>query len=342
VAAQYSNVVDGILLYNFATECWSCCHISLGENQAQKRSVRLTKPHSPWYNVLLWIRSTVAEKSHRRWLPAVIRVTSVRIHARGGWITSWRKGSLPTVSWRSLRWLTVISPSALRLVRIASPVNRRLSALCRVALPFHCDAVTRYGCPIVASEVATTVDTSSCALVTPCPSDRRASPLKFPAAACERYKLSPRLASQHHHAPPHPVLLPIVHQRALISNFPQNCFPPSRRVPHRGQPHSGQFILPSPSFKLSHMSTMLAEPPIWTRGSPIHRNVLISPPYSRSPWLEQTVWPLVKLCWGKWSGWIQFRVRRSVAPVMAPFGRSASSPEFGCARRRRGPSPAKE
>jgi hypothetical protein len=67
------------------------------------------------------------------------------------------------------------TPPALRLEQIGLPVNRRLSALCRVALPFHRVAVTPYGRLIVAGEVATTVDTSSCAPVTPCPSDRRAS-----------------------------------------------------------------------------------------------------------------------------------------------------------------------
>jgi hypothetical protein len=44
---------------------------------------------------------------------------------------------------------------------IGSPVNRRFSALCRVALPFHRVAVTPYRCLINAGEVATTVDTNS-------------------------------------------------------------------------------------------------------------------------------------------------------------------------------------
>jgi hypothetical protein len=39
--------------------------------------------------------------------------------------------------------------------------DRRLSALCRVALPFHRVAVTPYSCPIVVGEVATTVDMNS-------------------------------------------------------------------------------------------------------------------------------------------------------------------------------------
>jgi hypothetical protein len=38
--------------------------------------------------------------------------------------------------------------------------DRRLSALCRVALPFHRIAVTLYGRLIVAGEVTTTVDTN--------------------------------------------------------------------------------------------------------------------------------------------------------------------------------------
>jgi hypothetical protein len=44
---------------------------------------------------------------------------------------------------------------------IGSPVNRRLSALCRVALPFHYVAVTPYRCLINGGEVATTEDTNS-------------------------------------------------------------------------------------------------------------------------------------------------------------------------------------
>jgi hypothetical protein len=44
---------------------------------------------------------------------------------------------------------------------IGSPVNRRLSASCHVALPFHHVAVTPYRCLINAGEVATTVDTNS-------------------------------------------------------------------------------------------------------------------------------------------------------------------------------------
>jgi hypothetical protein len=99
-----------------------------------------------------------------------------------------------------------------RPLRITSSVNRRLSALCRVALPFHRDAVTRYGCPIVAGEVATTVDMNSCTPVTPCPSDRRVSPLKFPAAALASYKLSPPPAPQGHQPPSHQESLAIVHQ----------------------------------------------------------------------------------------------------------------------------------
>jgi hypothetical protein len=43
--------------------------------------------------------------------------------------------------------------------------DRRLSALCRVALPFQRVAVTLYGRLIIAGEVTTTVDTSSCAPV---------------------------------------------------------------------------------------------------------------------------------------------------------------------------------
>jgi hypothetical protein len=40
----------------------------------------------------------------------------------------------------------------------------------------------------------------------------------------------------------------------------------------------------------------------------------------------------MKLGWGKWLGWIQLRVSRSETLVIAPVGRSRSSPELGCAR----------
>jgi hypothetical protein len=92
--------------------------------------------------------------------------------------------------------------------------DHRLSALCRVALPFHRVAVTLYGRLIVAGEVATTVDTSSHAPVTPCPSDRRASSSKFSATAVEPYKLKPPPALQGHHPPSHRKSLATVHQRA--------------------------------------------------------------------------------------------------------------------------------
>ena len=49
----------------------------------------------------------------------------------------------------------------------------------RVALPLHHVAVTLWGRPIVAGEVATTVDTNLCAPVPPYPSDRRAIPVKI-------------------------------------------------------------------------------------------------------------------------------------------------------------------
>jgi hypothetical protein len=81
---------------------------------------------------------------------------------------------------------------------IGSPVNRRLSALCRVAPPFHHVAMTPYRCLINAGEVATTVDTDSRAPVPSSTSDRRASFFKFPATVDARYKLMARAAALHH------------------------------------------------------------------------------------------------------------------------------------------------
>jgi hypothetical protein len=59
---------------------------------------------------------------------------------------------------------------------IGSPVNRRLPALRRVALPFHCVAVAPYSRQIIDGELATTEDTNSL---------RQGSPLS-PAASSAR------------------------------------------------------------------------------------------------------------------------------------------------------------
>jgi hypothetical protein len=49
---------------------------------------------------------------------------------------------------------------------------------------------------------------------------------------------------------------------------------------------------------------------------------------ARSPWLEQTRSPFLKLSWGKCAGGVRFGVCHSGAPVLAPSGQS-SSPELG-------------
>ena len=54
--------------------------------------------------------------------------------------------------------------------------DRRLSALCRVALPFHRVAVTLYSRQIIAGELATTEDTNPL----------RHDPSLFPAASSAR------------------------------------------------------------------------------------------------------------------------------------------------------------
>jgi hypothetical protein len=92
-------------------------------------------------------------------------------------------------------------------------------------------------------------------------SDRLAPPLKFPATARSPYKLKPPPAPQGHHPPRHQESLATVHLRARISNSTQISSPPPRNPLHRGQPFSGQFILPSFSFGYSHNPVMLAEPP---------------------------------------------------------------------------------
>jgi hypothetical protein len=148
-------------------------------------------------------------------------------------------------------------------------------------------------------------------------SGRRASIVKFPATACDTYKLSPRLAPPHYHAPPQPVLPPANHQRALIPGFPQFEFPPPETDLNAASSLPGQSNPPSPSFKLSHMSTMLADPSNWTRGPLTVGNVWFFSSSARSPWPDQIRSPFLKLSWGNGSGWVQSGVCRSRAPDVA-------------------------
>jgi hypothetical protein len=125
--------------------------------------------------------------------------------------------------------------------------------------------------------------------------DRRASAPKFTTFARFFYKLSPRLAPPHYHAPPQPVLPPADHQRALILVFPQFGFPPPETDLTAGSPLSGQFILLSPSFELSHNSVMLTDPRNCTRSPLVAGNTPILPPCPRSPWPELSSWLFVQL-----------------------------------------------
>ena len=147
--------------------------------------------------------------------------------------------------------------------------------------------------------------------------DRRASAPKFTTTARFFYKLSPRLAPPHYHAPPQPVLPPADHQRALIPDFPQFEFLPRETDLNAASSLPGQSNPPSPSFKLSHMSTMLADPSNWTRGPLTVRNAWFFGSSTRSPWPDQIRSPFLKLSWGKGSGWVQSGVCRSRAPVVA-------------------------
>jgi hypothetical protein len=79
------------------------------------------------------------------------------------------------------------------------------------------------------------------------------SPLKFSATACEYYKLSPRLASQHHYPPSHRESLAIVPQWAWISIFPQIKFlsPRNQLTAASPNPVSSSFLFP-------RLSTLIA------------------------------------------------------------------------------------
>jgi hypothetical protein len=50
VTTPYCNVVDGILLYNFAAELGMSDHWKLRENLASSSAVRNTNEHIPWYS----------------------------------------------------------------------------------------------------------------------------------------------------------------------------------------------------------------------------------------------------------------------------------------------------
>jgi hypothetical protein len=49
-ATPYSNIVDGMLLYNFAAELGLSCYSKSRENLASNLAVRHTDEHIPWYS----------------------------------------------------------------------------------------------------------------------------------------------------------------------------------------------------------------------------------------------------------------------------------------------------
>ena len=50
VATSYGNIVDGILLYNFAAELGMSGHWKSRENLAPSLSIRLSEGALPWYS----------------------------------------------------------------------------------------------------------------------------------------------------------------------------------------------------------------------------------------------------------------------------------------------------
>jgi hypothetical protein len=106
--------------------------------------------------VILWIRSPAPEKSHRRWLPAVIRVAGVKIHAWGGLIASWGKGILAAGDLEATPASRNPFPFAHHpWIRFSpSPNLRHSPPRVSVHLPRHCDSLPpshrrRWGCPDV-------------------------------------------------------------------------------------------------------------------------------------------------------------------------------------------------
>ena len=83
------------------------------------------------------------------------------------------------------------SPTTLRLEQISSSVNHRVSVLRRVSESFHRIAMTPYSSPIVAGDFATAVDTNSLRQCFLLPPTAARPSQKFPATACDAYKLKP-------------------------------------------------------------------------------------------------------------------------------------------------------
>ena len=77
---------------------------------------------------------------------------------------------------------------------------------------------------------------------------------------------------------------------------------------------------------------MLTVSPIQAERPPIIGNALICPPPIRFTRTELDSSLFVQLGWGKHSWGLGFGLGRSLAPVTALIGRSASSPERGDAR----------
>jgi hypothetical protein len=128
-----------------------------GWKWCSKMLCQSTEWRSPWYSTWLGSDQKISppmksrcdschrrQDSHSGWMDNVV---GLRILAAG-------ELEVTLVTHRGF-------PFCFAARAIGSPVNRRLSASCHVALPFHHVAVTPYRCLINAGEVATTVDTNS-------------------------------------------------------------------------------------------------------------------------------------------------------------------------------------
>jgi hypothetical protein len=118
-------------------------------------AVRLIECCSPSYS-----DSPHQKRSRRRWLPAMIHAIVATISIQMVWIAL---GVLEI----SPPWITPVTKQVRPPYQVATAAadnyadDHRCTALCRVSEPFHRVAVTPYSSPIVAGELATTVDTHS-------------------------------------------------------------------------------------------------------------------------------------------------------------------------------------
>jgi hypothetical protein len=98
-ATPYGNIVDGMLLYNFAADLGWSCYWKSRENPASNLAVRHTDEHIPWYSSPIRIRLPALDPHRRRLLCDKIHAAAIAIHVAGEQIRPLGK----VMRWTALR-----------------------------------------------------------------------------------------------------------------------------------------------------------------------------------------------------------------------------------------------